>query len=73
MKAKAEEIVIIGAKSHNLQNVSLAIPRGKFVVITGLSGSGKTQLAIQFCKFVAEGRSAIVSVGAVSATSFAVP
>lgn len=41
-----------------------ALQAKNFVVLTGLSGSGKTQLAIQFCKFVAEGRSAIVSVGA---------
>ena len=39
------EIVISGARSHNLQNVSLSIPRGKFVVVTGLSGSGKSTLA----------------------------
>ena len=41
----ADKIVITGASSHNLQNVSLSIPRGKFVIITGLSGSGKSSLA----------------------------
>ncbi|MFC1733279.1 excinuclease ABC subunit UvrA [candidate division KSB1 bacterium] len=38
-------IIIKGARVHNLKNVSLAIPRNKFVVITGLSGSGKSSLA----------------------------
>jgi excinuclease ABC subunit A len=38
-------IVIVGAKEHNLKNISLNIPRDRFVVITGLSGSGKSSLA----------------------------
>jgi excinuclease ABC subunit A len=38
-------IAIIGAKEHNLKNISLNIPRGRFVVFTGLSGSGKSSLA----------------------------
>lgn len=41
-----------------------AVQAKQFVVLTGLSGSGKTQLAIQFCEFIARGRHAIVSVGA---------
>jgi len=40
-----ESIVIKGARVNNLKNISLAIPRNKFVVITGLSGSGKSSLA----------------------------
>ena len=36
-----KKIVIKGAKEHNLKNISLEIPKDKFVVITGLSGSGK--------------------------------
>ena len=37
-----KKIIIKGAKEHNLKNISLEIPKDKFVVITGLSGSGKT-------------------------------
>ncbi|MDY0342171.1 MAG: excinuclease ABC subunit UvrA [Lentimicrobium sp.] len=49
-----ESILIKGAKVHNLKNISLAIPRNKFVVITGLSGSGKSSLA--FDTLYAEGQ-----------------
>jgi len=49
-----KNIVIEGARVHNLKNVSLAIPRNKFVVITGLSGSGKSSLA--FDTLYAEGQ-----------------
>ena len=41
----ANEIRIGGAREHNLKNLSLAIPRDQLVVVTGLSGSGKSSLA----------------------------
>ncbi|MBP2025408.1 excinuclease ABC subunit UvrA [Peptoniphilus stercorisuis] len=47
-------IVIKGARQHNLKNVDLTIPRNKFIVFTGLSGSGKTSLA--FDTIYAEGQ-----------------
>ncbi|MGB9866371.1 MAG: excinuclease ABC subunit UvrA [Bacillota bacterium] len=40
------DIIIKGARQHNLKNIDVVIPRGKLVVITGLSGSGKSSLAI---------------------------
>ena len=40
-----EVIKIVGAKEHNLKNINVEIPRDKLVVITGLSGSGKSSLA----------------------------
>lgn len=43
-----------GAKEHNLKNISLDIPKNKFIVITGLSGSGKSSLA--FDTIYAEGQ-----------------
>lgn len=49
-----EYILIKGAKLHNLKNIDVAIPRNKFVVITGLSGSGKSSLA--FDTLFAEGQ-----------------
>ena len=49
-----KKIVIKGAKEHNLRNISLDIPKDKFVVITGLSGSGKSSLA--FDTIYAEGQ-----------------
>ena len=49
-----DKIVIKGAKEHNLKNINLEIPRNKLVVITGLSGSGKSSLA--FDTLYAEGQ-----------------
>ena len=54
MEKKNEYIEIQGAKAHNLKGASLAIPRGQFVVVTGLSGSGKSSLA--FDTIYAEGQ-----------------
>ncbi len=50
----SENIVIKGARENNLKNIDLSIPRGKFVVFTGLSGSGKSSLA--FDTIYAEGQ-----------------
>ena len=49
-----DKIIIKGAREHNLKNVNLEIPRGKMVVFTGLSGSGKSSLA--FDTLFAEGQ-----------------
>ena len=49
-----DSIIIKGAKEHNLKNINLEIPRDKLVVITGLSGSGKSSLA--FDTLYAEGQ-----------------
>ncbi len=51
---RKEEIVIQGARENNLKNVNLTIPRDKFIVFTGVSGSGKTSLA--FDTIYAEGQ-----------------
>src|ERR1035437_8166967 len=50
----AENIVVKGAREHNLKNIDVTIPRAKLVVITGLSGSGKSSLA--FDTIYAEGQ-----------------
>lgn len=49
-----DQIVVRGARTHNLKNINLSIPRDKFCVITGLSGSGKSSLA--FDTLYAEGQ-----------------
>lgn len=51
---KKNKIVIQGARENNLKNINLEIPRDQFVVITGLSGSGKSSLA--FDTIYAEGQ-----------------
>ena len=50
----ADKIVIKGAREHNLKNIDITIPRDKLVVITGVSGSGKSSLA--FNTIYAEGQ-----------------
>jgi len=54
MKSKNEKIVIKGARQHNLKNIDVEIIRNKLVVVTGLSGSGKSSLA--FDTLYAEGQ-----------------
>lgn len=53
-KPKEEKIIIRGARTHNLKNITVEIPRNKMVVFTGLSGSGKSSLA--FDTIFAEGQ-----------------
>jgi excinuclease ABC subunit A len=52
--ANADKIIIRGARQHNLKNIDLDLPRNKFIVMTGLSGSGKSSLA--FDTIYAEGQ-----------------
>ena len=54
MKSKIEKIIIKGARQHNLKNIDVDILRNKLVVVTGLSGSGKSSLA--FDTLYAEGQ-----------------
>ena len=54
MTAKNNNITVRGARVNNLKNINVELPRGKFIVITGLSGSGKSSLA--FDTLYAEGR-----------------
>ncbi len=54
MPERRDEIMIYGARVHNLRNISLSVPRNELVVITGLSGSGKSSLA--FDTIYAEGQ-----------------
>ncbi len=49
-----DKLEILGAKTHNLQNISLSMPRNSLITITGLSGSGKSSLA--FDTIYAEGQ-----------------
>lgn len=50
----SNSIEVIGAKTHNLKNISVKIPKNKLVVVTGVSGSGKSSLA--FDTIYAEGQ-----------------
>ena len=61
-------IRVFGARQHNLKNLHLEIPRGKLVVVTGVSGSGKSSLA--FDTLYAEGRRRYVESLSVSARQF---
>ena len=61
----AKDIVIKGANENNLKNLNVTIPRDKFVVLTGLSGSGKSSLA--FDTIYAEGPCAEMTAGTAAA------
>jgi len=50
----SDSIIVKGAREHNLKNIDVIIPRDKLVVITGVSGSGKSSLA--FDTIYAEGQ-----------------
>ena len=60
------KITIKGARVHNLKNIDVTVPRDKFVVFTGLSGSGKSSLAFVFSQ---AGASALTVVSAASVFS----
>ena len=52
-KSKSKELLhVIGAKEHNLKNITLSIPRNELVVITGLSGSGKSSLLVALFRII---------------------
>jgi excinuclease ABC subunit A len=56
----ASDIVVKGAREHNLQNVDLVLPRNRLICLTGVSGSGKSSLA--FDTLYAEGQRRYVEI-----------
>jgi excinuclease ABC subunit A len=54
MLARMDKLIIKGAREHNLKNIDLELPRDKLIVISGISGSGKSSLA--FDTLFAEGQ-----------------
>ena len=68
MENNSEIIDIVGARVHNLKNINVQIPRNKFTVITGLSGSGKSSLA--FDTIFAEGQRRYIETFSAYARSF---
>src|SRR6266851_5615158 len=63
-----DSIIIAGAREHNLKNISLSLPRERLIVVTGLSGSGKSSLA--FDTLYAEGQRKYVESLSVYARQF---
>ena len=68
MSNKQDKIIIEGARVNNLKNISLELPRNKLIIMTGLSGSGKTSLA--FDTIYAEGQRRYVESLSASARQF---
>src|SRR5687768_4049394 len=58
-RAPATDIVILGARTHNFKNIDLSLPLGQLIIVTGVSGSGKSSLA--FDTIYAEGQRRYVS------------
>lgn len=52
-----DQLIVKGARQHNLKNIDISLPRDQFIVLTGLSGSGKSSLA--FDTIYAEGNDAM--------------
>ena len=48
IQMSSKNIVVTGAREHNLKNISVELPRDKLVVLTGLSGSGKSSLCLLY-------------------------
>ena len=63
-----DQVVVYGARVHNLRNINVSIPRNKLTVITGLSGSGKSSLA--FDTIYAEGQRRYIETFSAYARSF---
>jgi excinuclease ABC subunit A len=68
MDESEEQVVVYGARVHNLRNINVSIPRNKLTVITGLSGSGKSSLA--FDTIYAEGQRRYIETFSAYARSF---
>ena len=43
--AEATELIVRGARTHNLKNIDVTLPTGKLIIVSGVSGSGKSSLA----------------------------
>ena len=68
IESEEEQVVVLGARVHNLKNIDVSIPRNKLVVVTGMSGSGKSSLA--FDTLYAEGQRRYIETFSAYARSF---
>ena len=57
-----EQLIVKGARQHNLKNITVEIPRDELVVVTGLSGSGKSSLAFDTIYAEGQRRYVVISV-----------